>query len=154
MYECIDFSMHVCWHNLYLIHSERISHHSQPHLNPHHHIFCTPDTATYEPQSIKGNNNIASSWHNYMYIARPITHGLVIVTLSTWHCNYPPPTHTHKCTHMHGCVVSYVWPLLWLSLTSSTIQNIFCFDVVEAHCYVVDIGRTYREQIRSRINNN
>ena len=26
--------------------------------------------------------------------------------------------------------------------------------VVEAHCYVVDIGRTYREQIRSRINNN
>ena len=27
-------------------------------------------------------------------------------------------------------------------------------DVVEAHCYVVDIGRTDREQIRSRINNN
>ena len=27
-------------------------------------------------------------------------------------------------------------------------------DVVEAHCYVVDIGRTDCEQIRSRINNN
>ena len=27
-------------------------------------------------------------------------------------------------------------------------------DVVEAHCYFVDIGRTDREQIRSRINNN
>ena len=27
-------------------------------------------------------------------------------------------------------------------------------DVIEAHCYVVDIGRTHREQIRSRINNN
>ena len=26
-------------------------------------------------------------------------------------------------------------------------------NVVEAHCYVVDIGRTDREQIRSRINN-
>ena len=28
------------------------------------------------------------------------------------------------------------------------------FDIVEAHCYFVDIGRTDREQIRSRINNN
>ena len=27
-------------------------------------------------------------------------------------------------------------------------------DVVEAHCYVVNIRRTDREQIRSRINNN
>ena len=27
-------------------------------------------------------------------------------------------------------------------------------DIVEAHCYFVDIGRTDREQIRSRINNN
>ena len=31
----------------------------------------------------------------------------------------------------------------------------FCVcDIVEAHCYFVDIGRTDREQIRSRINNN
>ena len=29
-----------------------------------------------------------------------------------------------------------------------------CNDIVEAHCYFVDIGRTDREQIRSRINNN
>ena len=28
------------------------------------------------------------------------------------------------------------------------------YDVVEAHCYVVNIERTDREQIRSRINNN
>ena len=28
------------------------------------------------------------------------------------------------------------------------------YDIVEAHCYFVDIGRTDREQIRSRINNN
>ena len=28
------------------------------------------------------------------------------------------------------------------------------FDVLEAHCYVVDVGRTDREQICSRINNN
>ena len=27
-------------------------------------------------------------------------------------------------------------------------------DIVEAHCYFVDIGRIDREQIRSRINNN
>ena len=27
-------------------------------------------------------------------------------------------------------------------------------DIVEDHCYFVDIGRTDREQIRSRINNN
>ena len=27
-------------------------------------------------------------------------------------------------------------------------------DVIEAHCYFVDIGRIDREQIRSRINNN
>ena len=27
-------------------------------------------------------------------------------------------------------------------------------DIVEAHCYFVDHGRTDREQIRSRINNN
>ena len=32
--------------------------------------------------------------------------------------------------------------------------DIIANDVVEAHCYVVDIGRTDREQIRSRINNN
>ena len=32
--------------------------------------------------------------------------------------------------------------------------NIFRDDIVEAHCYFVDIGRTDREQIRSRINNN
>ena len=30
----------------------------------------------------------------------------------------------------------------------------FYSDIVEAHCYFVDIGRTDREQIRSRINNN
>ena len=34
--------------------------------------------------------------------------------------------------------------------TTDVITN----DVVEAHCYVVDIGRTDHEQIRSRINNN
>ena len=28
------------------------------------------------------------------------------------------------------------------------------YDVVEAHCYVVNIRRTDHEQIRSRINNN
>ena len=28
------------------------------------------------------------------------------------------------------------------------------YDIVEAHCYFVDIGRIDREQIRSRINNN
>ena len=28
------------------------------------------------------------------------------------------------------------------------------YDVIEAHCYFVDIGRTDREQIHSRINNN
>ena len=31
---------------------------------------------------------------------------------------------------------------------------IYTNDVVEAHCYFVDIGRTDCEQIRSRINNN
>ena len=31
---------------------------------------------------------------------------------------------------------------------------IVCDDVVEAPCYVVDIGRTDHEQIRSTINNN
>ena len=41
----------------------------------------------------------------------------------------------------------------------SCVYNVHCFqededDVVEAHCYVVDIGQTDREQICSRINNN
>ena len=30
----------------------------------------------------------------------------------------------------------------------------YIYDIVEAHCYFVDIGRIDREQIRSRINNN
>ena len=34
------------------------------------------------------------------------------------------------------------------------LSQILLADVVEAHCYVVDIGQTDREQIRSRINNN
>ncbi len=32
--------------------------------------------------------------------------------------------------------------------------DVLHLDVVEAHCYFVDIGRTDHEQIRSRINNN
>ena len=28
------------------------------------------------------------------------------------------------------------------------------YDIVEAHCYFVDIGRTDHEQIRSKISNN
>ena len=35
-----------------------------------------------------------------------------------------------------------------------TCMHTNCNDIVEAHCYFVDIGRTDREQIRSRINNN
>ena len=31
--------------------------------------------------------------------------------------------------------------------------NMVVYDAAEAHCYVVDIGQTEREQIRSRINN-
>ena len=27
----------------------------------------------------------------------------------------------------------------------------FIYDVVEAHCYIVDIGQTYREQIRTYV---
>ena len=33
-------------------------------------------------------------------------------------------------------------------------RNLYTADIVEAHCYFVDIGRIDREQIRSRINNN
>ena len=43
-------------------------------------------------------------------------------------------------THMH-------MQCLWYTNTCNN-------DIVEAHCYFVDIGRTDREQIRSRINNN
>ena len=32
--------------------------------------------------------------------------------------------------------------------------KVLVHDIVEAHCYFVDIGRIDREQIRSRINNN
>ena len=35
-----------------------------------------------------------------------------------------------------------------------THQFVSINDVVDAHCYVVNIRRTDREQIRSRINNN
>ena len=35
-----------------------------------------------------------------------------------------------------------------------SMEYIMYDDIVEAHCYFVDIGRTDREQIRSRINNN
>ena len=46
-----------------------------------------------------------------------------------------------KDWHMHSCLnLINLW-LVW-------------FDVVEAHCYVVDIGRTDCEQICSRIKNN
>ena len=40
-----------------------------------------------------------------MYIARPITHVLVIVTLSTWHCNYPTPPPPHTSAH-----TVHAWP--------------------------------------------
>ena len=49
---------------------------------------------------------------------------------------------------------------MWLTAhcTCSAVCGIQCYtysaDVVEAHCYVGDIGRTDCEQIRSRINNN
>ena len=38
----------------------------------------------------------------------------------------------------------------WVYICNNNIIN----DIVEAHCYFVDIGRIDREQIRSRINNN
>ena len=37
---------------------------------------------------------------------------------------------------------------------SECLQTLRSNDIVEAHCYFVDIGRIDREQIRSRINNN
>ena len=37
---------------------------------------------------------------------------------------------------------------------SATINYNIFNDIIEAHCYFVDIGRIDREQIRSRINNN
>ena len=33
-------------------------------------------------------------------------------------------------------------------------NRMYVYDIVEAHCYFVDIGRTDHEQICSRINNN
>ena len=48
------------------------------------------------------------------------------------------------------------WPGLCLSVHVGCFMFFVCIiiDVVEAHCYFFDIGQTYREQIRSRINNN
>ena len=40
---------------------------------------------------------------------------------------------------------------LWLHHCGADVNG---DDIVEAHCYFVDIGRIDREQIRSRINNN
>ena len=40
------------------------------------------------------------------------------------------------------------------SQTSALLHSSSRPDVVEAHCYIVNIGRTDGEQIRSRINNN
>ena len=42
----------------------------------------------------------------------------------------------------------------WKCVNDQSMLNFIGIDVVEAHCYVVDIGRTDHEQIRSRINNN
>ena len=50
--------------------------------------------------------------------------------------------HVCVCIHVHMCMYCYC--------THTYSIN----DIVEAHCYFVDIGRTDREQIRSRINNN
>ena len=59
---------------------------------------------------------------------------------------------------------AYMWAsqLMTLFLLGSCLSKLAdhetnimpCVDVIEAHCYFVDIGQTDREQIRSRINNN
>ena len=50
--------------------------------------------------------------------------------------------------------ISYV--CMWQACDNIQVTcDVYCLnDVVEAHCYVVDIGQTDREHIRSRINNN
>ena len=57
---------------------------------------------------------------------------------------------------MHAC--TYVLVYVCMSTNSHfihiSVQMHDDDDVVEAHCYIVDIGWTDREQIRSRINNN
>ena len=55
--------------------------------------------------------------------------------------------------HMYVCVDVHMPVLILGSMKSLCVQHRL-EGVVEAHCYVVDIGRTDREQIRSRINNN
>ena len=49
----------------------------------------------------------------------------------------------------------HLHPLLTLRLIVRMVKVVYLInDVVEAHCYVVNIGQTDREQIRSRINSN
>ena len=50
---------------------------------------------------------------------------------------------------MHG-----TWQLVSIKHPFICKWHIWCDDIVEAHCYFVDIGRTDHEQIRNRINKN
>ena len=70
---------------------------------------------------------------------------------------------TQKCWGHLSPSISPSWHQVWWKSQCGPHQHCECMrykqntqicDVVEAHCYVVDIGRTDHEQIRSRINNN
>ena len=50
-----------------------------------------------------------------------------------------------------SCTLFDDMSIIWQVSTNCVLPNV---DIVEAHCYFVDIGRIDREQIRSRINNN
>ena len=56
----------------------------------------------------------------------------------------------YLCTYVCMYVCMYV--CTYVQMYQCT--YVCVYDIVEAHCYFVDIGRTDREQIRSRINNN
>ena len=72
------------------------------------------------------------------------------------------------CTLLGSHTICYVQQVLATLVRIETCLDLFALsemsfcepwlvrmnDVVEAHCYIVDIGRTDREQIHSRINNN
>ena len=77
-----------------------------------------------------------------------------VVTLRDFEHNdpLPPPEKWVKCFRVADCLQELSTNVMQEWELPDTDHVLL--DIVEAHCYFVDIGRIDREQIRSRINNN
>ena len=85
-------------------------------------------------------------------------HSVYLYVAHMVHVYHPPYIHKIRpCMDLAFCFNSIHLDsdtAIEMIMTSGMLRHVQSCDIVEAHCYFVDIGRTDREQLRSRINNN